>query len=144
MGNYEEARVKLTNNQFKILDFGAKNKTGKTLRIPKKNFQEEELPYELLLTIRQNKNKIRNTFTKNMFTDIKPSQAQLSKIIQSGKFLASFCFSIDESCCSFGLTVFDTISTYGIGFRNRWCCAKKNTWKRSCKSRKKNRFSYFE
>ena len=41
------------------------NKAGTTLRITKKNFQDGELPLEILLTTRQ-KNKIRNTFTKNM------------------------------------------------------------------------------
>ena len=34
----------------------AKNKTGTTLRITQKNVQDEELPHELFLTIRQ-KNK---------------------------------------------------------------------------------------
>ena len=33
--------------QLKKLKFAAKNKTGATLRITKKNFKDEELPYEL-------------------------------------------------------------------------------------------------
>ena len=56
------------------------------LRITKKKFQDEELPHELFLTTRQ-VTKIRNAFANNMKTDIKLGKAQLSKIIQSGKFL---------------------------------------------------------
>ena len=44
------------------------------------------LPHELLLTTRQ-KAKLRNAFNKNMSTDLKFSIAQISKIIQSGRFL---------------------------------------------------------
>ena len=79
MANYEEARVKLTNIPLNQLKYAIKNKTGTTLRITKKNFQDEELPYELFLTTRQ-KIKI-NAFPENMSTDIKLSKAQLSKII---------------------------------------------------------------
>ena len=46
----------------------AKNKTGTTLRITKKHFQDEELHRELFLT--RQKTKIRNAFTKNVSTDI--------------------------------------------------------------------------
>ena len=70
MTNYEEARVKLTNCQLNKLNSAAKNKTGTTLRITKKNFQDEELSHELFLTTRQ-KAKIRNAFANNMSTDIK-------------------------------------------------------------------------
>ena len=44
MGNYQEARVKLTNTQSNRLKSATKNKTEKILRITKKNFQDEELP----------------------------------------------------------------------------------------------------
>ena len=43
MANYEEARVKLTNTYLNKLKSAAKNKTLTTLRITKKNFQDEEL-----------------------------------------------------------------------------------------------------
>ena len=42
------------------------------------------MPHELFLTTRQT-TKNRNTFTKNMLTDIKLSKAQIPKIIQSGR-----------------------------------------------------------
>ena len=38
MGNYEEARVKLTNTQLNKLKSAAKNKTGTISRMNKKNF----------------------------------------------------------------------------------------------------------
>ena len=85
MLNYEKARIKITNSQLKKIKPTSKNKTRITLGITKKNFQDEELPHELSLTIRQ-KTKIRNAFTKNMPTDIKLSKGQLSQIIQLGGF----------------------------------------------------------
>ena len=53
-----------------------------------KMFDGNDLPYELLLTARQ-KTKLRSAFNNNMSTDIKPSKAQISKIIQFGGFLGS-------------------------------------------------------
>ena len=59
----------------------------------KKNFEDEELPYELFLTTRQ-RTIIRNAFANNMSTDIKLSKPQISKIIQSdgsfGSWLVDF------------------------------------------------------
>ena len=52
-----------------------------TLRIVKKNFQDEELPRKLFITTRQ-KIKTKNIFANNMSTDIKLSKPQFSKIIQ--------------------------------------------------------------
>ena len=52
MANYEEARVKLTNSQFKLrstkVKSAAKYETGTTLKITKK--KDEELSRELFLT----------------------------------------------------------------------------------------------
>ena len=44
------------------------------------------MPNELFLTTRQT-TKIRNAFANNLLTDIKLSKAQISKIIQSDRFL---------------------------------------------------------
>ena len=49
MASYEEARVKLTNTQLNKLKSAAKNNTETTLRISKKNFQDEKLPHGLFL-----------------------------------------------------------------------------------------------
>ena len=51
-----------------------------------KIFDGNDLPHELLLTAQQ---KRRNAFNNNISTNIKPSKAQISKIIQSGGFLVS-------------------------------------------------------
>ena len=47
---------------------------------------ETSFPHELLLTNRQVSN-LRKSFANNSSTDIKLSETQLSKIIQSGGFL---------------------------------------------------------
>ena len=39
MANYQEVRVKLTNTQLNKLKSAAKNKTGTTLGLSKKNFK---------------------------------------------------------------------------------------------------------
>ena len=65
-----------------------KNKTGKSLRMSLRMFDENDLPHELLPTTRQ-KTKLRNAFNNNRSTDIKLPKAQISKIIQSGGFLGS-------------------------------------------------------
>ena len=53
MTNCDEVRVKLTNTQLNKYKSEARNKTGTTLKITKKNFQDGELPHELFLTTRQ-------------------------------------------------------------------------------------------
>ena len=86
MTSYEEARVTNKDTIKQMKKPAAKNKTGTTLRIAKKNFQDEELPHELFLTTRQNTN-IRNDFANNMLTDMKLSKFQISKTIQARGFL---------------------------------------------------------
>ena len=53
-----------------------------------KMFDVKDLHHELLLTTRQ-RTKLRNAFNNNMSSNIKLSKAQVSKIIQSGRFLGS-------------------------------------------------------
>ena len=88
MVEYTEINVKLTDAQLKKQKTAVEDKTGTTLRISLKMFNENDLPHELLLKTRQ-KTKLRNAFTNNMSTDFKLSRAQISKIIQSGGFLGS-------------------------------------------------------
>ena len=88
MVEYRKVNVKLSDTQLKKLKAAVKNKTGTTLRISLKMFNENDLPHELLLTTRQ-KAKLRNAFNKNMPIDLKLSKAQISKIIQSGGFSGS-------------------------------------------------------
>ena len=77
MGNYQEARIKLTNTKIKKIKSAAKNKIGTMLRLNKKNFENKELPHELSLTTRQI-NKVRDAFADNISTHIKFSKAQIS------------------------------------------------------------------
>ena len=86
MVEYSKVNVKLSDTQLKKLKSAVKDKTGTTLRMSLKMFNENDLPHELLLATRQ-KTKLRNSFNNNMSTDLKLSKAQISKIIQSGGFL---------------------------------------------------------
>ena len=63
MANCQEAWVKT--NKYTIKQIKICSKKGTTLKIAKKNFQDEELPHELFLTTRQ-KTKIRNAFANNV------------------------------------------------------------------------------
>ena len=88
MVEYSKVNVKLSDTQLKKLKNSVKDKTGTTLRISIKMFNENDLPHELLLTTRQ-KTKLRNAFNSNMLTNLKFSKAQISKIIPSGGYLGS-------------------------------------------------------
>ena len=81
--------MKLTNTQLNKLKSKAKDKTGKILIINKKKIQDEELPYELFITLKQT-SKTRNAFSNNMLTDMKLSKSQISKIVQSGGSFGSW------------------------------------------------------
>ena len=83
MAHYEKIRVKLTKIQLHKLKPAAKKKTGAILKTNKKKVQDKELPHELFLITRQTF-EIRNAFAKNMSIDAKASNAQISKITQSG------------------------------------------------------------
>ena len=56
MVEYSKVNVKLSDMQLQKIKTTVKNKTDTTLRISLKIFNENDLPYELLLTTRQ-KNK---------------------------------------------------------------------------------------
>ena len=66
MAYYQDAWVKLTNTQLNKLKSEPKKKTGKILRLNKKNFDDKELPHELFLTTRQT-TKPRNVFVNKIF-----------------------------------------------------------------------------
>ena len=79
--------VKLSDTQLKKLKTVVKDKTGTTLRISLKIFDENDLPHELLLITRQ-KTKLRNAFNNNMSTNLKISKPQISKIGFLGSLLS--------------------------------------------------------
>ena len=83
-----KVNFKLSDSQLNKLKTAVKNQTGTTLRMNIKTFNGNNLPQELLLSTKQ-KTKLRNAFENNLSTDIRLSKAQISKIIQSGRFLES-------------------------------------------------------
>ena len=86
MVKYSEVNCKLTNVQLNKLKKAVKPNEEATLRLGIRNFNKDETPHELLST-RQN-TKLRNAISNNSATDIKLSEAQIKKIIQSGGFLS--------------------------------------------------------
>ena len=90
MTQYNSLNVKLSNSQLNKLKSSIKNETDVVLRISSNMVGNSNgntnFPHELLLTNRQVAN-IRKAFAKNTSIDIKLSQTQLSKMIQSGGFL---------------------------------------------------------
>ena len=88
MVEYSKVNVILSDTQLKNLKTALNNKTGTTLRMSLKMFNENDLPHELLLTTKQ-KTKLRNAFNNSISTDLKLSGPQIFKIIQSGGFLGS-------------------------------------------------------
>ena len=84
MVEYIKLNVKLVDTQLKKMRTTVKNKTGTTVRMSLKTFNEKDLPGELLLTTRQ-KTKLKNALNNKMSTDIKLCKAQISKIIQFGE-----------------------------------------------------------
>ena len=86
MVEYSKINCKLTNIQLNKLKKAVKSNEGTTLRLGIKNFNNDELPRELLLTTRQS-TKLCNAVNNNLATDIKLIKAQIKKLIQSGGFL---------------------------------------------------------
>ena len=100
MVEHNKVNVKLSDTQLKKLKNAVKNETGTTLRTNLKMFNGNNLPHELLLTIKQ-KAKVKNAFNNNnISTDLKISRAQVSKIIQS--FSKKYFSSIRNNSCYFG------------------------------------------
>ena len=93
MVEYSKVNVKLSDTQLEKLKTAVKNKTGTTLRMSLKMLDENDEPHELLLTTGQ-KTRLRNAFNNNVSTDLILSEAQISKIIQSGGFSGSLLSKI--------------------------------------------------
>ena len=92
MTQYNSLNVKLSNSQLNKLKSSIKNETDVVLRISSNmasNLNDHtNFPHELLLTNRQVAN-IRKAFANYSSIDIKLSNPQLLKMIQSGGFLGS-------------------------------------------------------
>ena len=92
MTQYNSLNVKLSNSQLNKLKSSIKDKTDVVLRISSSMVGNSNdninFPHELLLTNRQVA-KICKTFANHSSADIKSSKTQLSKMIQSGRFLGN-------------------------------------------------------
>ena len=90
MTQYNSLNVKLSNSQLSKLKSAIRNENDVVLRISSNmvgnSGDNTKFPHELLLTNRQVEN-IRKAFANHLSTDIKLSETQLSKMIQSGGFL---------------------------------------------------------
>ena len=89
MTHYNSLNVQLSNSQLNKFKSAIKNETKVVLRLSSNMIGDNEIdfPDKLLLTNRQVAN-IRKAFANNSSADIKFSKIQLSKMIQSGRFLA--------------------------------------------------------
>ena len=105
MVEYNKINCKLTNVQLNKLKKAVKFNEGATLRLGIKNFNKDELPHELLLTIRQN-TKLRNAINSNLATDTKLSKAQINKLIQSGGFLGKLLSKLAGPLMKVALTLY--------------------------------------
>ena len=88
MTQYNSLNVKLSNSQLNKLKSAIKNETEVVLRLSSNMIGDNEtnFPHKLLLTNIQVVN-LCKIFTNKSSTDIKLSETQLSKMIQSGRFL---------------------------------------------------------
>ena len=90
MTEYNHLNTKLSNSQLNKLKSAIKNENDVVTRLSPNMIggsnDKTNFPHELLLTNRQFSS-IRKAFANNSSVDIKFSEAQLSKMIQSGGFL---------------------------------------------------------
>ena len=93
MVEYNTVNSKLSNSQLTKLKSAVKNNQGTALKMNTRTLSANNLPDELLLTTRQTTN-LRSSIENNMSTDIKLSKAQISQIIQSGRFLGKLLGSL--------------------------------------------------
>ena len=89
MTQYNSLNVKLSNSQLNKLKSAIKNETEVVLRLSSNMIGDNEtnFPHKLSLTNRQVSN-LCKAFANHLSADIKLSKTQLSKMIQSGKFLS--------------------------------------------------------
>ena len=88
MTQYNSLNVKLSNSQIIKFKSAMKNENEVVLRLSSNMIRDNEtnFPHKLLLTNRQVSN-LRKAFANHLSADIKLSKTQLSKMIQSGRFL---------------------------------------------------------
>ena len=95
MTQYNSLNVKQSNSQLNKLKSAIKNKTEVVLRLSSNIIGDNEsnFPHKLLLS-NTHISSLRKTFARNSPTSIKLSKRQLSKMIQSGRFLGTLLDSL--------------------------------------------------
>ena len=95
MTQYNSLNVKLSNSQLNKFKSAIENETEVVLRLLSNMIGDNEtnFPHKLLLTNRQVSN-FRKAFANHLSADIKLSKTQLSKMIQSGRFLGKLLGSL--------------------------------------------------
>ena len=92
--------VELSNSKLNKLKTGIKNGTEVTLNLSSNvigdSNDETNFPHKLLLTDRQ-VSKLCKAFANNSSANIKLSKTQISKIVQSGRFLGELDISLAKS-----------------------------------------------
>ena len=88
MTQYNSLNVKLLNSQLNKFKSAIYNEIEVVLRLSSKMIDDNEtnFPHKLLLTNRQVSN-LHKAFANHLSADVKLSKTQLSKMIQSGRFL---------------------------------------------------------
>ena len=90
MTQYNRVNVRLSNSQLNNVKSAIKNETDVVIRLSPNMIgdsnDQTNFPHELLLTDRQ-VSSIRKAFSNSLSVDIKFSKTQLSKMMQSGRFL---------------------------------------------------------
>ena len=88
MTQYNSLNVKLSNSELNKFTSAIKNETEIVLRLSLNMISDNEInfPHKLLLTNRQ-VSSLRKAFSNHSLADIKLSKTQLSKMMQSGRFL---------------------------------------------------------
>ena len=91
MTQYNRLNVKLSNSQLNKLKLAIKDETELILKTVIKHDKQfwwwNIFPHELLLTNRQVTN-LRKSFSNDLWANIKLSNTQLSKMVQSREFLS--------------------------------------------------------
>ena len=130
MVEYNTVNAKLLNSQLNKLKSEVKNNKTTTLKLNAKMFNGNNLPHELLLTIKQT-TKLRNAIENNISTDKKLSKAKISKIIQSGGFLSTFLGTLLKTGLPVLKPVIKPPGFVGFNsckFSNRCRSSKKDIW----------------
>ena len=90
MTQYNSLNIRVSNSQLNKLKSAIKNETEVVLRLSSNMIGDPDdkinFSHELLLTNREVTN-FRKAFANNLSSDIKLSKTQISKMIQSGRFL---------------------------------------------------------